>query len=144
MACIRIDMAAQPVIHSQRPFQVDAVADREIAEIGPLQRLRPDLKRKELRADLDNGQTDAIDGYTVADVEFGCQRRLGNHQAAAGAFRPNLPYGAERFDEAGEHSYRVLGAGDEVLLPGVMDVAADAGVAAEGGDRGALERLLED
>ena len=37
-------MPAQAIAQPQRAFQVDTVARLQLAQVGPLQRLRPDLK----------------------------------------------------------------------------------------------------
>ena len=96
-------LAAEPVAEPQRPFEVDAVAVAEVAEVGAASVSGPAWTRKVVRRLFDDGEAGAVDGDAFAEGQFAGERGGEGEVPAAGAVGRLAGHGAERFDEAGEH-----------------------------------------
>ncbi len=93
------DMPAQARLKRHGAFQIHRVARLEIAQIAAFERLRREIGGKTVRANVDRGEANSVNGDTCAHCEIGEHAGTTDRQAGSRRFNPT-----QLFDDSGEHS----------------------------------------
>ncbi len=96
------EMAAQPVAQLQGPFEIDALAVAQLAEVGLRQRFETGLKAATFGIMCHNREARAVDRDALAQRQIRRERR-GDHQLAPVGHVLDANDGLQRLDDSGEH-----------------------------------------
>lgn len=93
-------VAAHPLAHLERSFQIDSGSSGEGAQIGPLEGFTPGLKGELIVLDFHDRQTAAIDGDAVSNGGVGLYQRSRDREVRSVAVTHDLGDNAFFFNQS--------------------------------------------